>query len=108
MSAIKKDGQTFAIQLDDNRTTRAQTMVEAHEALIKAVPENLPKFKGCHSVPQGRVAFVEITLQPDLISILNVNSYLICRTEIKVTNPRKNLRPILTAHEPASCKSRGI
>ena len=45
VSAIKKDAQTFAIQLDDNRTTRAQTMVEAHEALIKAVPENLPKFK---------------------------------------------------------------
>jgi hypothetical protein len=45
VSAIKKDAQTFAIQLDDNRATRAQTMVEAHEALIKAVPENLPKFK---------------------------------------------------------------
>jgi anti-anti-sigma regulatory factor len=45
VSAIKKDGQTFAIPLDDNRTTRAQTMVEAHEALTKAVPENLPNFK---------------------------------------------------------------
>src|SRR5262245_43968253 len=45
VSAIKKDRQTFAIALDDDRTTRAQTMVEAHEALIKAVPENLPKFK---------------------------------------------------------------
>jgi len=42
---MKKHGQTFAIPLDDDRTTRAQTMVEAHEALIKAVPENLPKFK---------------------------------------------------------------
>ena len=45
VSAIKKDGQTFAIPLDDDRTTRTETMVEAHEALIKAVPENLLKFK---------------------------------------------------------------
>jgi anti-anti-sigma regulatory factor len=43
--AIKKDGHTFAIPLDDDRAARAQTMVEAHEALIEAVPENLPKFK---------------------------------------------------------------
>jgi anti-anti-sigma regulatory factor len=45
VSAIKKDGQIFALPLDDDRTARPQTMVEAHEALIKAVPENLPKFK---------------------------------------------------------------
>jgi hypothetical protein len=44
VSAIKKDG-LLTLPLDDDRITRGQTMVEAHEALIKAVPENLPKFK---------------------------------------------------------------
>jgi len=31
--------------LQEDRTGRAQTMLEAHEALIKTAPENLPKFK---------------------------------------------------------------
>jgi len=33
------------IPLKEDRTARAQTMLEAHEALIKTAPENLPKFK---------------------------------------------------------------
>jgi hypothetical protein len=41
----KKDGQALGIPLKEDRTARAQTMLEAHEALIKTVPENLPKFK---------------------------------------------------------------
>jgi anti-anti-sigma factor len=45
MSRIEKDGQVLKIPLQEDRTARAQTMLEAHEALIKAVPENLPKFK---------------------------------------------------------------
>src|SRR5258708_9209394 len=45
VSAIKKDGQALPIPLDEDRTARAQTMLEAHEALIKTAPENLPKFK---------------------------------------------------------------
>jgi anti-sigma B factor antagonist len=45
VSATKKDGQALRIPLKEDRTARAQTMLEAHEALIKAVPENLPKFK---------------------------------------------------------------
>src|SRR5438309_11439767 len=45
VSAIKKDGQALPIPLEEDRTARAQTMLEAHEALIKTAPENLPKFK---------------------------------------------------------------
>src|SRR6516164_5802628 len=45
VSAIKKDGQALPIPLEEDRTARAQTMLEAHAALIKTAPENLPKFK---------------------------------------------------------------
>jgi anti-anti-sigma regulatory factor len=45
VSAINKDGQALPIPLEEDRTARAQTMLEAHEALIKTAPENLPKFK---------------------------------------------------------------
>ena len=45
VSATKEDGQALRIPLKEDRTVRAQTMLEAHEALIKAVPENLPEFK---------------------------------------------------------------
>jgi len=45
VSAIKKDGHALPISLENDRTARAQTMLEAHEALIKTAPENLPKFK---------------------------------------------------------------
>jgi anti-anti-sigma factor len=45
MSTIEKDEQVLKIPLQEDRTARAQTMLEAHEALIRAVPENLPKFK---------------------------------------------------------------
>src|SRR5258708_7663607 len=45
VSATKKDGQALPIPLEEDRTARAQTMLEAHEALIKTAPENLPKFK---------------------------------------------------------------
>jgi anti-sigma B factor antagonist len=45
VSAIKKDGQALPIPAEEDRTARAQTMLEAHEALIKTAPENLPKFK---------------------------------------------------------------
>ena len=45
VSKIKEEGQALKIPLQEDRTARAQTMLEAHEALIKAVPENLPKFK---------------------------------------------------------------
>ena len=43
--ATKEDRQALRIPLKEGRTARAQTMLEAHKALIKAVPENLPKFK---------------------------------------------------------------
>ena len=43
VSVIKKDGQTLPIPLEENCTARAQTMLEAHEALIKTAPANLPK-----------------------------------------------------------------
>ena len=45
VSAIKRDGQALPIPLEEDLTARAQTMLEAHEALIKTAPENLPKFK---------------------------------------------------------------
>ena len=45
VSAIREDGQALPIPLEEDRTARAQTMLEAHEALIKTAPENLPKFK---------------------------------------------------------------
>jgi anti-sigma B factor antagonist len=46
VSAIREDGQALPIPLkEEDRTPRAQTMLEAHEALIKTASENLPKFK---------------------------------------------------------------
>ena len=45
MSNTGKDGQILPILLDENRTTRAETMLEAHEALVKSAPENISKFK---------------------------------------------------------------
>ena len=45
VSAIKEDGQALPIPLKEDCTGRAQTMLEAHEALIKTAAENLPKFK---------------------------------------------------------------
>jgi hypothetical protein len=45
VSAINKDGQALPIPLKEERTARAQTILEAHEALIKTAHENLPKFK---------------------------------------------------------------
>ncbi len=45
VSPIKMGGQALTIPLKEDRTTRAETMLEAHEALIKTAPENLPKFK---------------------------------------------------------------
>jgi anti-sigma B factor antagonist len=45
VSANKKDGHALPIPLKEDRAVRAQTMLEAHEALIKTAPENLPKFK---------------------------------------------------------------
>ena len=45
VSAIREEGQALPIPLKEDRTTRAQTMLEAHEALIKTAPENFPKFK---------------------------------------------------------------
>jgi anti-sigma B factor antagonist len=45
VNATKSDEQALPIPLEEDRTARAQTMLEAHEALIKTAPENLPKFK---------------------------------------------------------------
>jgi anti-sigma B factor antagonist len=46
LSAIREDGQALPIPLkEEDCTARAQTMLEAHEALIKTASENLPKFK---------------------------------------------------------------
>ena len=45
VSSTGKDEQVLPIPSDENRATRAQTMLEAHEALVKSAPENIPKFK---------------------------------------------------------------
>src|SRR5438132_4535974 len=45
VSTIREDGQALLIPLKEDCTARAQTMLEAHEALIKTASENLPKFK---------------------------------------------------------------
>jgi anti-sigma B factor antagonist len=45
VSGVGKDGQVLPIPSDENRTARAQTILEAHEALVKSAPENLAKFK---------------------------------------------------------------
>jgi hypothetical protein len=45
VSDTGKDGQILPIPLDENRTARAETMLEAHEALVKSAPENISKFK---------------------------------------------------------------
>jgi anti-sigma B factor antagonist len=44
-ASTKQCGQALSIPQKEDRTARAQTMLEAHEALIKTAPENLPKFK---------------------------------------------------------------
>jgi hypothetical protein len=45
VSAIKRDARALPIPLEEDSTARAQTMLEAHEALVKTAPENLPIFK---------------------------------------------------------------
>jgi anti-sigma B factor antagonist len=45
VSSTEKDGQVLPIPSDENRTARAQTILEAHEALVKSAPENISKFK---------------------------------------------------------------
>jgi anti-sigma B factor antagonist len=45
VSGVGKDGQVLPIPSDENRTARAQTILEAHEALVKSAPENLSKFQ---------------------------------------------------------------
>jgi len=40
-----KSWQALRIPLKEDCAAQGQTMLEAHEALIKAVPENLPEFK---------------------------------------------------------------
>jgi anti-sigma B factor antagonist len=45
VSNTGKNEQVLPIPLDENRTARAQTMLEAHAALVKSAPENIPKFK---------------------------------------------------------------
>jgi formiminotetrahydrofolate cyclodeaminase len=72
VSAIKKDGQALPKPLKEDRTARAQTMLKAHEALIKTAPENLPKFKDVIQYPRGRVAFVEIAFPPNLKAMRSV------------------------------------
>jgi anti-sigma B factor antagonist len=45
VSGLGKDGQILPIPPDETRTTRAQTILEAHEALVRSAPENFSKFK---------------------------------------------------------------
>jgi anti-sigma B factor antagonist len=45
VSAIQIGGQALAAAPDSDRVTGAQTILEAHQALIRTAPENLPKFK---------------------------------------------------------------
>jgi anti-sigma B factor antagonist len=45
VTGIEKDGQVLPLPSDENRTARAQTILEAHEALVKSAPQNLSKFK---------------------------------------------------------------
>jgi anti-sigma B factor antagonist len=45
VSNTGQDGQILPIPSDENRTARAETMLEAHEALVKSAPENISKFK---------------------------------------------------------------
>jgi anti-sigma B factor antagonist len=45
VSGLGEDGQILPIPADENRTVRAQTILEAHEALVKSAPENISKFK---------------------------------------------------------------
>jgi anti-sigma B factor antagonist len=44
-STTKQCRQALTIPPKEDRTARAQTILDAHEALIKTAPENLPKFK---------------------------------------------------------------
>ena len=45
VSVIKKDGKALPASQDKDPVAGAQTMLEAHGALIMTAPENLPKFK---------------------------------------------------------------
>lgn len=45
VSATRREGLPLTIPLKEACAARAQTILEAHEALIQIAPENLPKFK---------------------------------------------------------------
>src|SRR5271168_2595056 len=45
VNPLKRSGQDLPIPPDESPAARAQTILEAHEALVKTVPENFPKFK---------------------------------------------------------------
>ena len=45
VSPLKKSGQALPIPSEEDPAALAQTMLEAHEALVKTAPENFPKFK---------------------------------------------------------------
>jgi hypothetical protein len=45
VSTTRKDGLPLAIPLKEACAAQAQTILEAHEALIQIAPANLPKFK---------------------------------------------------------------
>jgi hypothetical protein len=64
VSPIEKDGQVLPTSPEEDRAARAKTMLEAHEALIITAPENLPKFKDVVQLPQGSIAFVQMSFIP--------------------------------------------
>jgi anti-sigma B factor antagonist len=45
VSPLKKSGPALPIPSEEGSAAQAQTILEAHEALIKTSPENFPKFK---------------------------------------------------------------
>jgi anti-sigma B factor antagonist len=61
VSATKKTGQALPASADKDRVASAQTMLEAHEALIMTAPENLPKFTDV-------VQYLEEVLRPSKAS----------------------------------------
>jgi anti-sigma B factor antagonist len=45
VNPLKKSGQSLPLPSEEGSAAQAQTILEAHEALIKTAPENFPKFK---------------------------------------------------------------
>jgi anti-sigma B factor antagonist len=55
VSPQKKSGQALPIPAEEDSAARVRTILEAHEALVKTVPKNFPKFKDVIQYLEGEL-----------------------------------------------------